>query len=372
MISDRERKIVESACRLWPVDEQAKWIAAMAPGIGAPTWKPVTQAVVARVYSRYLMMAERRELVGISPDGVRVWIVELESQGCCPRTIAGYLYAIYKVSCVVSAERPEWLRKTCRRIDLAASRTRKKKLAHIVPAEQIVQFGLETILRAKRIGSKSWLATQLFRDGLLLVYGIHGPERRRALGSVNISDVDLDQCRTTYQSDAIKGGFTSVRIMPVLVARLVHEWLADWRPLHLRGGDHGKLWIAKGGRAAGAAALTAAMKSLTKNAPWGYPITPHRLRDAAATTIVEEGPEVARLASIILGHQSEATTREYTETAKKIAASRAARQLISDARENAGRTARDGGAGGTLALLPTCKARRRGRSSQRSSGCTGK
>lgn len=340
MRSTEEFATVLKDCETWPADQQARWIDRMAPEVGAPTWKPVTQYTVARVYSRYLLANAKRGQNSLTPDGVRSWIRELEANGCCARTIAGYLWALDKVASVVVKDRPEWLRRTCVRVDKIASRTPKRKRAFIVPAEAILQFGFETIIRARCLGPKGWRATQMFRDGLFLVFSIHGPERLRALTSVNIDDLNLEQFLLRYPANLIKGEVVSVRAMPAIVADLVREWISIWRSRHAPLEDHGHLWIAQGGRPAGAAALVAAMRKLTASGPWGYSITPHRLRDAAATFLVDEGPDVARLASVVLCHQSERTTREYTETANRIRATRSGRQIISEVRDKIGKQAR--------------------------------
>lgn len=359
MPSDDELARVQLACKSWPLEQQLLWIECMAPECGAPTWKPVTQYTIARVYSRYCHYNEINGRSGLSPDGVRYWIMELETAGCCSRTIAGYIWGLYKIAPIITNNQPEWLRITCLRVDKVACRTAKKKNAFVLPAEAILQYGLETVIRARRDGPGSWPATQLFRDGLFLVFGIYGPERLRALASITLDDLDLEQFMATYPCHLIKGGSASGRTLPELVVTLIREWVTVWRIHHIRGEDHRGLWIGKGGRRAGAAALVSAMRKLTLSAPWGYSITPHRLRDAAATCLVEEGPDLARLATILLGHRSEAVTREYTETATHIVASRRGRQIIEEARAKASVRARLEGNGGTLVLLPRAKMNRR-------------
>lgn len=254
-----------------------------------------------------------------------------------------------------------WLVTACQRIESVARRTRKRRAAYIAPAAAIYQFAFEAIARAKGIGPQSWAATQLFRDGLFLAYGLCAPERLRALVSTRLNDLDLLTLRAAYSADVIKTGKASIRTYPVIVGALLEEWIALWRAQHVDGtGGHNQLWIAKGGGPAVAATMYVAMRRLTAAAPWGYSITPHLLRNAAATACVEASPEAARLAPLLLGHSSERMTRHYTETAKRIEATRQGRSLIAAGRESAGRRVRSASdSRGTLLSHPAAKVRRR-------------
>lgn len=348
---------VQRACHTWPSDQQVRWAEAMAPEFGRPLWKAVTQRQNAGVYSRYLAAAGTQ---GVCPEGVRRWVRELEQSGITVRTITGYLWAIHKVARVVSDDDISWLTRTCMHITAIARTTPKRKTASVTPAAAIYQFALEAILRAKQMGQESWVATQLFRDGLFLAFAICAPERLRALVSTRLDDLDLQRFRATYDAEVIKTGRSSERTFPVIVAALLREWIESWRPRWIAGPDHGHLWIAKGGRPVCAATIYCAVRALTAQAPWGYSITPHRLRDAAATALAEASPEAATLARTLLGHSSERMTAEYTETAKRIAASRQGRDLIAQGRNETGRRARSASGGrGTLLSHSAAKGRRR-------------
>ena len=305
----------------------------MDPPIGAPRWKPVTQLQNSGVFTRYILACRRRgQDGGLAPDRVRAWIQELEVDGCCTRTIAGYLWSLHKVATVVLPESPRWLVETCRRIDRVALMTPKRKSNFVVPAAAILDWGLQMIALARAAGPGDWTTTQRFRDGLILVVGIYMPERRRALAGLSLDDLDLRNLTVTFPATLTKGEVVSARAIPEVVAGLLAEWITDWRSLHTRNLEHRALWIGKGGSSLKPDALCSAMKQATRSAPWGYPITPHRLRDAAATCAVEAGPEFAPLASIVLGHRSERTTAHYIETAKCFLASRKVQQIIDDAR----------------------------------------
>lgn len=301
----------------------------MAPEIGDAPWVPTTQYQNAGVYSRYLEAVARQ---GLTPDGLRTWIRILESANVCTRTIAGYVWSLHKVASILFDQRFEWLYKTCLRLDQIAKTTAKKKNKSVAMAVDILQFGLTTIARAQKLGPEKWTAAQLYRDGLILVFGIAGPERLRALANVSLDDLSNDFESVNYAPSAIKTKIASVRVVPDWLLPLLLEWVTIWRPRHVKG-THRALWLGKGGGPLGASALVAAMKTLTETAPWAHPITPHRLRDAAATFLVDSSPDNSVLASLILNHRSAATLQEYTHTAERIEASRVGRAMIQGAAE---------------------------------------
>jgi len=125
---------------------------------------------------------------------------------------------------------------------------------------------------------------------------------------------------------------------PPLVAEALRLYLTAYRAPHVRAWrrkeareDHGAVWIAKGGGPAHPGTMAAAMKAATRGT-LGYAVSPHRLRDSAATYIGEEMPEQAALVSVVLQPSNSATTREYTRQAGQVAAFRTiAAHLAADA-----------------------------------------
>jgi integrase len=117
------------------------------------------------------------------------------------------------------------------------------------------------------------------------------------------------------------------------------EWMLLWRPFGAP--DHRCLWISKGGAAPCGETMYYAMTKATA-LEWvlGFPVSPHDFRDAAATLVVEEAPGRFRLATIVLDHQSGAMTRNYTEQANQIVASRELAATIERVRESTERQVR--------------------------------
>jgi hypothetical protein len=85
--------------------------------------------------------------------------------------------------------------------------------------------------------------------------------------------------------------------------------------------------------------MYAAMRKLTRE-KLGVAVTPHRFRDAAATYFVQEMPELATLARVVLNHASESMTRHYRTTARQLTASRRVAQRLDATEEELERQVR--------------------------------
>lgn len=322
-------ELVAKDCATWPVLDQQRWKSLFDPDLnwGDAPWVRQTQYQVGRVYTRYLadMASAGRPVTSragrITPAGLRRFILACEARGCCPRTIAGYARDLAKLADKLWPGRNrDWLLKTCARLDDLAGRTTKRKLSRIVGGAEI-RFAAERLLaQARELGPDAgWEAIQLYRDGLFMLVAIHAPERRRALATIRLDQIDCARGVIRFDPAQIKTAEPRDRHLPPRVMAQLAEWIDVWR---CRVADsHDNLWVAKGGGSAGDAALAAAFGNATER-ELGLRLSIHRIRDAAATLIVEKSPNSVPLARQVLGQRSEHIIDEYTETANQIEASR--------------------------------------------------
>jgi len=325
------RELIERDCATWPAELKARWIALFDPDgpFAEKPWVRESQYQYAGVFTRYLACCARHGLPAqISSQGLRAFIRECEKAGNVPRTIAGY---VWQLSHVANLLQPElyvergWLRQTAVRLQRVASRTPKKRTAHVVRAPDIGLLGERLIAQARAAARQdTWATTELFRNGLWLRLGVRLPERLKALSALQCSWIDLDARLIRFPAEVEKVPEQAQRALPEDLVEDIREWLARRAKRKPR---HDFFWIAKGGKPAGAAALAAAMRRVTKNLT-GEPISPHGFRHGAATFVVETAPDKAPLATIVLNQRSAAITREYTQRAKQIAASREGAALI--------------------------------------------
>jgi integrase len=353
--------LVAKDCATWSHNDQQAWKAKFDPTISrrrrAP-WVRQTQYQNAGVFTRYLECAAKNGLAAdLHPEGVRAFVRQSHADGCSMITISGYAWAIWKV---LRMTRPaqlaqyEWFYETCckfadhakitgkigahRKVDSADLAVAGERLIHAaremagIAAADIPDLVARSIRGELLAGDRRlpWLALQYFRDGLFLLVGAYAPERRRALVSITLDQIDLQACEIVFDPRQIKTKRRSDRPLPAFVMDLVIEWIILWRSQYRPG--HQMLWIAKGGKAVKDEAMYAAMVKATKRV-LGFPVSPHDFRDAAATLTVEEAPQRPRLATIMLGHSSEEMTRNYTEQANQITACRKLAGALARTRE---------------------------------------
>jgi hypothetical protein len=331
--------LVRQRCAGWPNADATAWIQAFDPEVFLgvePCWAPVTQYQNGGVYSRYLEVCRANGVTDeLSPEGLKCFIQSAEHLDCSAITISGYVWSLWKVTTIIrdiSAGEFDWLLETAKRIGAAAKRTRKRKADRYVSVEPLLELALST-MRNSAPESGRWADIQAYRDGLFLAFASVCPERLRALEAMRLSWVADDCSSVKFPTKFQKTQEPSTRIVPGFLRPALARWVTDIRPLVA--GDHDHLWVAKGGQPLGFAAIQAAMRKLTKST-LGIPLTPHRLRDAAATFVVEEITDQAGLAARILNHRDPNSARHYTEAAAGLTASRRVGALVETARLESG------------------------------------
>lgn len=382
--------LVAKDCATWPHADQQAWKALFDPAIARRRrmpWVRQTQYQNAGVYTRYLECAVRH---GFPPDlhsdGVKAFVSETHANGRSMITLSGYAWAIWKVMRMIrpgQLAQYEWFFETCCNFAVEAKLTGKTGAHRKVDSAELELAGERLIRAAREIAQIAaadipdlvarqirgelspgdwrlpWQPVQYFRDGLFLLVGAYAPERRRALVSITLDQIDLRACEIVFDPKQIKTKRRSERPLPAFVMDLVIEWIVLWRSQYRP--EHQRLWIAKGGRAVKDEAMYAAMTKATKQ-DWvlGFPVSPHDFRDAAATLTVEEAPQRPRLATIVLGQSSEEMTRNYTEQANQINACRALAATLARTREAVERQVR-AMTTSTIALNPRSRRLRRRR-----------
>jgi integrase len=349
-VYDHTPENVQNDCSEWPEAARQAWLEAFDPDNdcwqadlverGFKPWSRPTQYDRGRVYTRYLHFvrdAGRRD--EIRSDSVRAWIDHLQGSSRSLHTISAHIRFLCAVARLVYPDHDwAWLARTR---DAIAERVKaidptKRKDRQIFSTRELWRAGVEKYFAAINTlpteaswdDLPDWETAQAVRDGVWLLMGAVCPERVGALQQVRVNELDLDAGQLVVPGERTKTRLRSERTFPAEVASALQIYLArvrlPWaRAYSERSGlaVHDNLWISKGGKPAQPGTMAAAMKAATTEL-LGYPVSPHRLRDGAATYIVEEMPEQAALASAILRHRSRATTREYVRQAEQVGAFR--------------------------------------------------
>jgi len=165
-----------------------------------------------------------------------------------------------------------------------------------------------------------------YRDGLMLLLLTHLPLRRKNFAGLTLGEslvhrqgqwyITLTPAQTKTHAYFDAAFHTSA--VPWL-----ETYLADHRPLLLaREGrwkaDAGeRLWISSHGSPMTEIAIYDRVTKLTRSA-FGEPLSPHRFRDMAASTIASHAPEHIHAAAPLLGHATLRTTEKYYRQARAL------------------------------------------------------
>lgn len=322
---------VTKECLAWPDPaERARWIELFGDEQAERPWAPETAYQNAGIYSRYFLLTGETE---VSPHGLKIFIRLCElgayRRHCCPRTIAGYVAAIYKILRLLHPEREyRALAKIMWAMLKAADRTPKRRTAAVADAVDLERFAQQMVARGQKIrGAEPARGAMLFRTGLYILMGLYMPERLRAFASLTVAQVNLAAGEIAFRPDQTKTKEPSRRAIPPFLIPLIRGWLdlrAAFEP------NHDYFWVSlKTGQAAAPTTLYAAMRAETRDPrEFGAPVTPHSLRNAAATFIVRSAPEKAPLVSVILTQRDPELAAEYTNGAGTIEASREAGRMM--------------------------------------------
>lgn len=352
-------------CAEWPDASRRTWLEAFDPTNewwredlverGLSPWSRKTQYDRGRIYTRYLRFVRAKGRGDeITPQSVQAWIDHMQTTGHSAYTIASHVRFLCAVGKLLYPDRDwAWLADTR---DAIAERVKavgppKRKDRQLFSTRELARAGIahyaaaiDTLpIDAPPDELPGWATAQAARDGLWLVLGALCPERVGALQQLRVHEIDLDAGQFLVPGERTKTGEDSERRFPAEVRAALDIYLsrirAPWvRAYSARSGSpvHDRLWISKGGKPAQPGTMAAAMKAATTEL-LGYPVSSHRLRDAAATYVVEEMPEQVALAKTILRHRRSATTREYIRQAEQVGAFR----LLQEHVENHGKWSRE-------------------------------
>ncbi|WP_026988478.1 tyrosine-type recombinase/integrase [Fodinicurvata fenggangensis] len=329
----------------WPADAGQAWREAHDPLWGPLNWAPESRYTYARVFTRYLETARKAGLPEdavclLTPTGVKHFI--RENQGSAsPRTLHGYIHQLIEVAKVVNPEhirsgKLDWLYQTRANLFPIAASSPKRRHDLLVSAVDLTWVAHSALVEACDLSG--WKATQRYRDGMFILLGLYVPERRRALCSLQLDQIDLEGGAIHFDASQIKTRQEHSWCIPDGVVEVIQSWCEKWRPRYAQE-SVSSLFISARGTPVVDATLYAAMRELCRE-KLGVAVSPHIMRHASATTLLEQEPERADLVTLLLRHNSPKTRAEYTERANAILASRKASDTIRAVGEMAARELR--------------------------------
>lgn len=147
------------------------------------------------------------------------------------------------------------------------------------------------------------------RDAAMLEFLYATGVRVSELCSLKVRDVELNEGYVR-----VRGKGRKERLVPLgrAAAKRLHEYLGDARPAILKGRRTQALFVSTwGGNFTRRAVAKLVQKAARAAKLGGKPVSPHKLRHAFATHLVEGGADL-RAVQMMLGHADLSTTQVYT------------------------------------------------------------
>ncbi|NQW08464.1 MAG: hypothetical protein HQ481_01085 [Alphaproteobacteria bacterium] len=325
----------------WPARERRAWDRALTPAPdvlsadgAAAHWRSTTRRSIENAYGRWLNFLDLQDDLDpdedagerATEDRLRVYIAELSGQ-VASTTVAG---RIRDLSVALSVLAPDHdltsLLRARQRLKVRARPERDKRALLVGPAELLALAG-DLIRRAEDTAEEradgradrrlGWRACD-FRDAVILLVLVFRPLRRGNLSDLVLGHTVLegpDVFRIALDATVTKNRRAYAADLPAFLTPFIRRYIDAYRPILLRHRKCDHLWISAHGLPLDDASLYGKIVQHTR-AAFGKPLSPHLFRDAAATFLGEENPELVRLATTLLHHADGRTIEAHYNHAR--------------------------------------------------------
>jgi integrase len=256
-----------------------------------------------------------------------------------PRSVASQVDMLYLATRTMMPKCDwTWLRAVRTRLSAAAPKHALK--GPVITSPQLLQAGL-ALMDENQPRPNTAIALEdavRYRDGLMFALTAFFPLRRKNLAALKIGRhlVREGDCwHILIPDEEMKMGASIAGRVPEILEPCLATYIRIIRPQLACGTDCDALWLNSKGRALAYAAIGDIFSSHSKHRI-GIRITPHDVRDAAATTWALFAPDKIAVASELLAHTDERSLGYYNR-ARGIAASRAHNHLIAEMRRKCNR-----------------------------------
>jgi integrase len=272
-----------------------------------------------------------------TPDRLKRWLQALiHTKLISQRT---YITAVLRV---LQAFEPEadWTAQNRLRTYLhrvAGTNAQHRKKGRILSSGVLFDAGLRAATETADAATTQLSAMKARRDGTLIAFLALLPIRRRALAGLQLGVSllrDGDWLHVALPPELTKTGQPWGTDVPEALSPLLLSYLDHVRPWFLARGQvqSNIVWVMDDGRPFDANYLGMKICTITRRLT-GVPISPHLFRDAAATTLVRDAPDSARLVRGLLGHSGFKTAERHYMHATAIEAGRSHATLVQNLKE---------------------------------------
>jgi len=260
------------------------------------------------------------------------WIDDMRDRSLAPATIKMRAVGLQRTMAVMYPFRFwSWLYDIINELPDGVLESRRRKMPKIKHSRELLKLGVRLIIEAEtRPFIRPHLHHVHVRDGVIIVFLALRPLRLKNLTGmrlgVHLRRRDSGTWRIQVPASETKNRETIDWVVPEDLALFLERYLAVDRPgLLARRCASGaetedSLWISEDGLPLSRQNLAARVREHTRRA-FGVSISPHRFRDAAATTATIEFPTNLRTALALLGDRDPGTIQHHYDQANSLVAS---------------------------------------------------
>jgi integrase/recombinase XerD len=309
----------------WPSEDQQAWAFAIAPGgfleDGGPAahWRPATRCTNIHHYGRWLAflakigrLTEKGLAERCDRSTVLLYIEQLRATVASTTLASSIVGLAYVLKSMAPAEDWKWLVHIANVLSTNQVPTQRKAI-RVLPSDYIYAKALQELKRIDGLENKSKWDVTNYRNVLAIALTAAQPLRRRNLSTLRLGVTLLrrhdDGWVINIPGGETKNGRPIFAELPKTLTPFLDTYVRDVRPLLLRGSTGDALWINWYGGEMSAHAFYLRFVEATERL-FGRPLSPHLLRDCAATSLAEMSSDHARIAQDLLGHAEFATTEE--------------------------------------------------------------
>jgi integrase len=330
----------------WSSQDQAALRQALTPGSrrkrtgrGAH-WRPASVRMFCESVGSFMaFVADQGVAVGTSSlsefctaERVWLWIDDMRSRSLAPATVRTRVVSVQRAAAVMyPLQNWSWVYDIINELPDGLLETRRRKMPKIKHSRELLKLGVRLIVEA---GTRPFIRSHLqhvqARDGVIIAFLALRPLRLKNLTGlrlgVHLRRQDSGNWRINIPASETKNRETIDWIVPEDLALFLDSYLAVNRPALLaRRNDAGvetedHVWISEDGLPLSYANLSLRVRECTERA-FGVSISPHRFRDAAATTATIEFPSNLRTALALLADRDPSTIQHHYDQANSLMAS---------------------------------------------------
>ena len=337
---------------LWPAVDQALWARACTPqslfedeGGELADTAPISRSKYAKGWGRWLSFVSGHDVEALgrapaercSKARIQAYIDHLRASGNSDGTIINRLQELSVVTKVMDPDFSSTF------IDRSVSVLRSRAVpvhskAHVRAADELVDLGVRLMDSALAPTFPDHAIA--YRDGLLIAFLALHPIRRRNLAGLHLGRNLIRQgagYMVVFAGNETKNGAPFELPLADVLVEPMHRYLRTWRPLLAACTGRWKsevgdaVWVSSDGSPMTQEGLAGRIELRTREA-FGKAMSPHRFRDAAATTLAIADPARISAAAPLLGHRSLATTEKHYIQARGLDAQRSFLEVIEEAR----------------------------------------